>query len=266
MKEWTGHLARRLSAQRSVEPSEETIGDEELKGPLLVDLACSGWWRAVADEVGAYWSAGYLALARQDSAGARAEGQPKDDGAKARQVAEQLTQQLALVGPLDVDWCATRLSVLWSRQHALEELTMQFRSHPAVAGRIIDHRADWTKFVFDSLSLPTRAAADEALMCARADHLAAGEVARLAGRRLEQVAGRRDGSPPDVAAILAGARLGEALGPLQRREGDFVVLWLRERRAPSAEQPATRAEAAKELLSEALARVAAGRVRAVGLL
>lgn len=66
-----------------------------------------------------------------------------------------------------------------------------------------------------------------------------------------------------VAAALEAATPGRAFGPLQL-DGEWGVLWLRRRRPPSADEADTRATAAAELLSEALAGATRGLVRRTG--
>jgi hypothetical protein len=132
-----------------------------------------------------------------------------------------------------------------------------------VAGRIADHAADWIQFVFDSLCLPTRAAADEAVACAREDGISPEEIARRSRRPLDRLRLRRSQLQAGTAALLSGALPGEALGPLEV-DGGVLVLWLHERRLPSPDDPEAQQRAASELLFEALDRAAGGRARAVG--
>ncbi len=100
-------------------------------------------------------------------------------------------------------------------------------------------------------------------MCSREDHLPPDEIARRSGRELEHARRRHDRLPRGEAALLSGALPGEALGPLAS-DGAHAVLWLRERRPPSALDPATIELTTAELLAEALERAAAGRTRLVG--
>jgi len=267
MTEWEGHLRRSVAAKSPDEPLQTTSSDQAFQESLAIDLACCGFWRQVADAIVDYWSAGRLATGAARELGSAQT--PEDSSAETRDasapeyaVAEQLTRRLAPFGRLDVDWCATRLRVLRWRQRALEEARQRFSSDAAVTGRIADHGADWTQFVFDSLCLPTTSAANEAAICARDDGIAPNEIARRAGRPLEHVQLRRTELPVGMAALLSGAQPGEALGPLESGEG-VVVFWLRERRPP-VDDPATRQEAASELLAEALDRAAAEGARTVG--
>jgi hypothetical protein len=260
--EWEGHLRRSVAARSPHEPPQTTIGEQAFQEGLAIDLACCGFWRKVADEIVRYWSAGRLATGQSDSVRELGSAQAEDDSTPSHGIAEQLTRRLAPFGPLDVEWCAIRLRVLGWRQHALEVARQRFSSDAAVTGRIADHASDWTQFVFDSLCLPTRAAANEAVICAREDGIGADEIARRSGRPLERLQLRRTELAAGTAALLSGALPGEVLGPLESG-GEVVVFWLRERRPP-VDDPTTRQQAVSELLAEALGRAAAGRVQAVG--
>lgn len=259
--EWEDHLRRLVAARSRSEVSAAPVAPEELEPALVVDLACSGWWRGVADEAERYWSAACLCAGPQ-SRPEPGPDQPEIDP-ELRLTATRLAGALPSLGTLDVEWCASRLGVLRSRQTALEEVAGRFSSDKAVAARVADHAADWVRFVFDDLRLPTRAAASEAVLCAREDGLGPDEIARRANRPLERQDLRRDRMPVAAAALLAGAVPGEPLGPLEI-DGGVHVLWLRERVLPTPEDPAIRQDAAAELLAEALDRAAAGLARAVG--
>lgn len=263
--EWEGHLLRSVAARSAVEPPEKAIEDHGFQEALAVDLACGGWWRKVADENRRYWAAGCVAVGPSGSPDPSTRSDPDlraNDIGRARNVAERWTTRLAPFGPLDAEWCATRLRVLWWRQSCLEQARQHFSSDPSVAGRIADHSADWIQFVFDSLCLPTRAAAHEAVMCAR-DGISPEEIARRSLRPLDRLQLRQAELAAGTAALLSGAVPGEALGPLESA-GGLLVLWLHERRPPSPTDPETRQAAASELLFEALDLAAGGRARAVG--
>ena len=262
MADLESHLRRAIAGRSPLEPPDSPLSEQAVHHAIVVDLACSGWWRDVADDLGRYWSASFLSTGGSLSAGECAPAQPSDDVAAARDGAEQLTT-LAPFGPLEAEWCASRIRVLRSRQRALDEARQRFGSDPAVSARIADHSVDWMSFTFDSLCLPNHAAAKEAAMCAQEDGLPPDEIALRSGRPLQHRQRRRNELSVATASLLAGAIAGELAGLLDSDEG-VLVLWLRERRPPSADDPVARQEAAAELLAEALDRAAGGRVQAVG--
>jgi len=264
--DWEGHLRRSVAGRWHGDVPPAPPPRSVLDPALVVDLACAGWWRQLADEAERYWSAGLLASAGSGSSGESSELPPHARAGDNETVAgaEELATCLPLLGTLDAGWCAERLTVLRSRQQALAQAELTYGSGAAVAARIADRAVDWMRLVFDSLRLPTRTAADEALLCAKEDGMAPPEIARRAAVALEHHDLRRDEVSTTMAALLSGAAPGEALGPLEIGGGGVLVLWLQERRTPSAEDPVVRRQAASELLTEALERAAAGRARAIG--
>jgi hypothetical protein len=157
----------------------------------------------------------------------------------------------------------SQLQLLQVRQRALEDVEQRFGSEAAVAARIAEHALDWMRVRFDDLCLASRSAANEAVMCSRDEGVEPSEIATRAGGELLQVDLRRDELAPTMAALLGGAIIGEALGPIESAEG-FHVLWLESRRPPSPDDPESRAQARSELLGEVLDRALAGRVIRVG--
>jgi hypothetical protein len=100
---------------------------------------------------------------------------------------------------------------------------------------------------------------------ARHDRLAPDEIARRSGVEVEHQVARRDFLPTGVATVLAGADVGAAVGPVADN-GEWVILWPRARRPPTADDPAAREAAAEELVTEALERASTGHVQVVGTL
>jgi len=174
----------------------------------------------------------------------------------------EVVQVLQSFGAFDPVWCGERLGVLRSRARALDEVERQIRSSEAVKLRIEDYRLEWALLRYDELQLRSRAAAMEALSCARADRLPADEIARRAGTELTPRRARREELPAGHVALLDGAATDEAVGPIEHA-GGFSVLWLRERSRPDGTDPEVVERAVAELLSEALERAATGAVREI---
>jgi hypothetical protein len=259
--QWESYLWRSLIGCSSLQPTEATMSADAVEAALVVDLACGGWWQRAADEAERHWAADCLMAAE---AGAEfSEGSDAPDRGDAEATAKRLAALLPSLGTLDVEWCAARLEAQHLRHRALEAAERKYNSHNVVAGRIADRSADWVRLVFDELCLPTRAAANEAVLCSREDHMAPSEIARRAGRSLERRDLRRDQVPTGTAALLAGAVPDQPLGPLEKGD-EMLVFWLHDRRMPSIDDPVVRDAAAAELLAEALDRAAAGRARPVG--
>ena len=178
---------------------------------------------------------------------------------------EALTVDLACLAGLGEPWCIDRLRLLGTRQRALEEAARRCAAAKVVDARVGAHANDWTEFVYDELLLPSREAANEALLCARDDGIEAADLAARAGLVLVRHSDRHDSLPVAAATLLDGALPDQPFGPvaLDRR---WAVLWLRERRRPSLEDETLRATAAAELLEEALERIGQGQIRAANVL
>ena len=151
------------------------------------------------------------------------------------------------------------------REHALEETARRCATPDAVEARILEHASEWTELRFDELLLPSREAANEALLCAREDSVGAPDLAARAQLPLLQLSSRNDALPVEAASLLEAAVPDQPFGPVAL-DGRWAVLWLRERHRPSLEDETTRAAASAELLEEALLRATKGLVREVGLL
>jgi hypothetical protein len=86
------------------------------------------------------------------------------------------------------------------------------------------------------------------------------EVARLAGVEVQEERLLLVEAPRSLAGLLAGARQGEAVGPIGDEVG--ISVWqVRERRTPDPSDPLIASRAREELIEEAMSRRRAGRVR-----
>ncbi|MHB1509805.1 MAG: hypothetical protein ACYCST_07280 [Acidimicrobiales bacterium] len=255
--DWEAHLRRVLAARSPVDVPELAISPDRVAEALRVDLACSGWWRRAADLLERYWAA--VTVTGAPSPALSMKGRNPDLLAKA----EEIVDRVRVIFALEPQWCLSQLQLLAARQLALAEVEQSVGSEAAVTARIVEHALDWMRVGFDELCLPTRSAAREAVMCSRDEGVEPREIAARAGGELLRKDLRRDQLAPAKAALLGGAIVGEALGPLESAEG-FCVLWLESRRPPSIDDPESRAQATSELLGEVLDRVLAGRVTRVG--
>ena len=249
--DWEAHL-RRSSASREVRVTSGTAegpGSEIDCRALAVDLACGGWWRRFADLAARQWSAARLV-------GEEFEVADSEVSVEAARIMAEF-EPLAALGE---SRCIDRLRSIKAREHALEEAARRCATAKAVEDRVLGHAGEWTELRFDELVLPSREAANEALLCAREDGIGAADLAARARLPLLQHSARRDSLPLASATLLDGALADQPFGPVAH-EGQWAVLWLRERRRPSLDDEALRATAAAELLDEALERVGQGQIR-----
>ena len=147
---------------------------------------------------------------------------------------------------------------------AFESLQARLASDDAVARLVRSRELDWTTFEYDDLTFATRSQACEALLCCRDDGLEPEDVVARSGCRLATTTARSDMLPPAVAAEFLTADIdGGVIGPLETSVG-WSVFKLTARRRPAAANPEVHAAAVAELLSDALDRETAGRIRWVG--
>ncbi|MGO9965370.1 MAG: hypothetical protein ACLPUG_18360 [Acidimicrobiales bacterium] len=256
MDDWEAHLLRSL-AVRKLAASAIPEGAPEIGldcRAFAVDLVCGGWWRRFADLARRLWAASRLVENDLDLDEDHTGDEPG-----------HIMAMLEPLATLGEPWCAEALRRVRSRERALEETTRRCATAEAVAARILEHAAEWTELRFDEILLPSREAANEALLCARDDGVDAADLATRAQLPLRQRCARHDALPLEAASLLEGALLDQPFGPVALDER-WAVLWLRERRRPSIQDDATRAAASAELLEETLLRATKGLVREVGLL
>ncbi len=252
----------RVVARASAGSSEPDAERGEMTSKLLFgELAFSGAWRVFADTAVRLFAAERLSGKGNPNWPRPEPGQSLTAEDKLGRPAEVL-EVLRPFGAFDLAWCGERLGVLHSRARALDDVERQIRSSEGVRPRIEDYRLEWALFRYDELQLRSRAAAMEALSCARADRLPADEIARRAGTELTPRRARREELPAGHAAPLDGAAQDEAVGPVEHA-GGFSVLWLRERSRPDGTDAEAVERAVVELLSEALERAATGAVREI---
>jgi hypothetical protein len=256
MEEWQAHLQRSFAAQEhpgsagGVAPGA-LAGESEA---LAVDLACGGWWQHFADLGARLWAAAKLVEDGTDP------GESDRDDRFAADEASRIMSEFEVLASLGAPWCVDRLRLIRTRQRALDEAARRFAAAKVVDARVSAHGGDWTEFCYDELLLPSREAANEALLCARDDGIEAADLAARAGLALVRHSDRHDSLPVAAATLLDGALPDEPFGPVTL-DGRWAVLWLRERRRPSPEDETLRATAAAELLEEALERVGQGQIR-----
>jgi hypothetical protein len=252
MDDWEGHLRRAIAGRNGLQSSAEAAAPEGFAAVFPVDLACTGAWRRFAAAAERSWAASLLV------------GESFDvDESTTGPLLAHLLQDVGDVWTLDERRCREGLRSALTRRESLAEAERRFASDAAVATRISDHASDWMHLDFDQLRLVSRAAASEAVACAREDGISPQELARRAGSLLETRSARLDALPAAVAAPLSGAELRKPVGPIPADDG-YLLLWLNERRPPTPADASARDEARGELLSEAFERAAGAQVRELG--
>lgn len=140
--------------------------------------------------------------------------------------------------------------------HAWEENVTGMRD---VARLLDEHELDWCRLELDELRLGFAGAAAEA-----ARQLAEGsspqEVAAVAGASLVRRRVVLADTPPELTRMLAGAVVGDVVGPWDEGE-EHIVAAVRDRTPPEAGDAEIKARAREELLADGASRLRAGKVR-----
>jgi hypothetical protein len=171
----------------------------------------------------------------------------------------------ALAKAAAVDAICTGLLEREARKLAADAvLAPDMRAALAAAANIereISNRAlEWTRIDADMLQLADLDTAREAVLSVRIDGRPIADVARDCGVTLERRTLYVEEAEQERLTELLGARAGELVGPVARGDG-FVVVHVRERTRPSADDPELRRRAADFLVERAIERELETRVR-----
>ena len=130
----------------------------------------------------------------------------------------------------------------------------------AVAEQIRLHYFDWIRFDCEATTFPTQDMAKEVALGVREDGMAFDEVAAEVGTPVRRSAWYRDAIEPALQTALVAASPGELVGPLFV-DDLYVLIRLREKIVPSADDPETARRAETAALDAALTREINDRVR-----
>jgi hypothetical protein len=159
---------------------------------------------------------------------------------------------------------AGRVTAIAGWRAAYDDVRSRLATDAAVAQVVRQRELEWTSFDIQELVLGTETAAREALLCSREEGMEAEEILRRAGGRLEARRARASSLPPTMVADLLAAPVGDGVaGPFRHTDG-WSVMWLRQRRRPEVTDDDVRAEAAEDLVREALDRELVGHLRWLG--
>jgi hypothetical protein len=125
--------------------------------------------------------------------------------------------------------------------------------------RLVAHELDWCRYEIEELRLGVGGAAAEVAR-QLAEGAEAGELAATAGVPLSIFEVILADAPAQLVRALTGAVSGEVAGPWEDGDG-HVVVRVRARQAPSADDEDLIARARTELIAEGAERLRSGRVR-----
>jgi hypothetical protein len=128
-----------------------------------------------------------------------------------------------------------------------------------MARRAQAERLERTRVAYERVGLRSPDAAREALLCVRVDGAGLAQVARRAGVPCELERSTLGDVSGTLRAALLGAVAGEAVGPIETKDGGHDVLVVGEREPPD-DVAVERERIAAEVADEQLRRYAAGRL------
>jgi len=146
-----------------------------------------------------------------------------------------------------------RLELLACVERSYRAFRRRVLSARALSSEIRAHQLEWTRVECDSIAFESEAAAREALLCVRADRQSLRDVAMAAHRAPTAQRLYLDQLPPPLSDRAAGARPGEALGPLAV-DGSFMVLQVSGKILPSENDPEIIGRAEASLFSRVAQR------------
>jgi hypothetical protein len=230
---WTAYLQRLLLRQRWADDlsdlvSQHPVSQEEIDEVVHVEGICSGHYGRVAHTLAAQLAAYERArdegwLAESDAAG-------DEPGAQSR---------------LDA---------------ALELFRARAVTPAAIRAEVASHHLDWVRVDCELVSFADLNRAREAILCVREDGRELAQVAADARTVLHRANLYLGEVEPAWRDPLLGARESALVGPLSR-DGAFVVLLVREKALPTAEDPDVRGRAEASVLDRALEQEISHRVK-----
>jgi hypothetical protein len=159
-----------------------------------------------------------------------------------------------------------RAMTVADRREALAGLEQKFRrfreeaaTPAALKARVGDHRTDWTRVDGQVLRLTEEGAAREAAIAVREDGADLAGVAREIGVEIEDGPMFLDEAEPEVRDALLSARRGELVGPIGVAD-EFVLVFVRDKIAPTIDDPEVLSRAESSLLEGLIAREIDNRI------
>jgi len=230
VSDWNGYLRRLLLRERwdgeleQIE-AEFAVGDEEVEAALAAEAACTGFLRHAAERL-AEDAALSAALAAADDA---VEDSP-DPG--------------TLIADL-----ARRADAVRARVPSQQEVERE----------VAAHALDWIRVEAETLELVDAEAAREAALCVRVDGRPLADVADDCGEPATALVLYLGDADPELRLALVSASPDELVGPVERGAG-HMLLQLRAKAEPSADDPELQRRAAAVLATRAVEREVRNRV------
>jgi hypothetical protein len=248
---WT--VLRERSSGGQAAADAEPAGADETASYVAVEAICSGDLARFARKLAGRAAVASLAREAAYEAGAATgtwdarfsttvEPAPEEWPGVAKAVIRDKVENLALV------------------ERRYEAMLPQIVTPKAVAEQLRLRYFDWIRLECEAVGFPDEGMAREVALGVREDGMAFDEVVAEAGRKVRRASWYMDGLDPAMQNALIAASPGELVGPIPV-DDRYVLVVLREKLVPSADDPETAKRAEAAALDAALTREINDRVR-----
>ena len=242
-------LRREWAAELPEIAAEYPATDDEVADAIGAEGVCSGHFSRFARKL-----AGRAAVCQrmQEEAG----GESPVEG----QEGEPPVIEAAALPGMDPGVSRQKLVALAGLECAFRRFRDRVLTPQAIRDAVGARHLDWMRLHCRSLSFPDAQMAQEAALCIREDGAELAEVGRAAKAAVREARFFLDEADPDYRHTFLSAAVGDLLGPLPIN-GEFLVVRVLEKILPSAEDPAVRRRAEREVLERAVDHEITNRVR-----
>ena len=228
--DWNGYLRRLLVRERWADEldrieSEFAVGDDDVEGALPAEAICTGFLSRAAERL-AEDAALAAALAAADDA---------------------------------VEDSPDRATLIAALARGADAVRARTPSRPEVEREVAAHGLDWIRIEAETLELDDAEAAREAALCVRVDGRPLTDVADECGLPANRLVLYLGDADPELRVALVSASPGELIGPVEHGDG-HMLLQLRAKAEPSADDPELGRRAAAVLAARAVERELRDRV------
>lgn len=224
--DWNGYLRRLVLRERWLDELERieaefAVGDDEVEAALAAEAVCTGFLRRAA---------------------------------------EQLAEDAALAAADDaVEDSPDRTTLIAALAKGAEAVRSRPPTTPEIEREVAAHALDWIRIEAETLELTDAEAAREAALCVRVDGRPLADVADDCGVPANELVLYLADADPELRTALVSASPGELIGPVERAAG-HMLLQLKEKAEPSADDPELERRAAAVLTARAVERELRNRV------
>jgi hypothetical protein len=224
--DWNGYLRRLLLRERWAEELERIeaefpVADEEVEAALTPEAVCTGFLRRAAEHL-----------------------------------AEDAALAAANAG---VEASPDRATLIAALAQQAETARARVPDRAELEREIGAHALDWVRIEAETLELADVEAAREAALCVRVDRRSLADVAEESGVPATELVLYLGDAEPELRTALVSASPGELIGPLERGDA-HLLLQLRAKTEPSADDPELERRAAAVLAARAVERELRDRV------